>query len=146
MKSQPFPGTASFLHLFTCHCFARCFRAECAEIPRAARAKLHEMQFLCIAKRVTVNDVNSNTVHIPLFFKIFSFRSSSGVYTDFFPFLPHLSSRLQAFQLPKQPFFLPEINFSVRTPLLTIYGVWEQIFCFQSQISYRPNNFKPKIS
>ena len=53
----------------------------------AACAKLHEMQFLCIAKRVTVNDVNSNTVHIPLFFKIFSFRSSSGVYTDFFPFL-----------------------------------------------------------
>ena len=26
----------------------------------AACAKLHEMQFLCIAKRVTVNDVNSD--------------------------------------------------------------------------------------
>ena len=39
---------------------ARCFRAECAEIPRAASAKLHKMQFLCIAKRVTVNNVNSN--------------------------------------------------------------------------------------
>ena len=51
-------GTASLL--FTCHCSARCFRAECAEIPRVSRAKLHEMQFLCIAKRVAVNEVNSN--------------------------------------------------------------------------------------
>ena len=42
---------------------ARCFRAECAEIPRAASAKLHKMQFLCIAKRVTVNNVNSNISH-----------------------------------------------------------------------------------
>ena len=54
-------GTASLL--FTCHCSARCFRAECAEIPRAASAKLHKMQFLCIAKRVTVNNVNSNMFH-----------------------------------------------------------------------------------
>ena len=46
--------------LFTCHCSARCFRAECAEIPRVSRAKLHEMQLLCIAKRVAVNEVNSN--------------------------------------------------------------------------------------
>ena len=52
-------GTASLL--FTCHCSARCFRAECAEIPRAASAKLHKMQFLCIAKRVTVNNVSSNS-------------------------------------------------------------------------------------
>ena len=34
---------------------ARCFRAECAEIPRAASAKLHKMQFLCIAKRCPVS-------------------------------------------------------------------------------------------
>ena len=34
----------------TCsHYSARCFRAFCTEIPRSARAKLHEMQFLCIA-------------------------------------------------------------------------------------------------
>ena len=50
--------------LFTCHCSARCFRAECAKIPRAASAKLHKMQFLCIAKRVTVNNVNSNILII----------------------------------------------------------------------------------
>ena len=46
--------------LFTCHCSARCFRTECAEIPRAVSAKLNKMQFLCIAKRVTVNNVNRN--------------------------------------------------------------------------------------
>ena len=49
---------------FPCNCSARCFRAECAKIPRAASAKLHKMQFLCIAKRVTVNNVNSDTVQV----------------------------------------------------------------------------------
>ena len=49
-----------FWLLFMCHCSARCFRAECAEIPRVSRVKLHEMQFLFIAKRVAVNEVNSN--------------------------------------------------------------------------------------
>ena len=40
----------------------RCFRAEYAEIPRVSRAELHEMQFLCIAKHVAANEVNSNRV------------------------------------------------------------------------------------
>ena len=40
---------------FPCNCSARCFRAECAKIPRAASAKLHKIQFLCIAKRVIVH-------------------------------------------------------------------------------------------
>ena len=41
----------------------RYFCAEYAEIPRAENAKLHKTQFLCIAKRVTLNNVNSNYVH-----------------------------------------------------------------------------------
>ena len=48
--------------LLTCHCSARCFYAECAIIPGEASAKLHNMQFLCIAKRVTVDNVNSNSL------------------------------------------------------------------------------------
>ena len=51
---------AKYVLLFRCHWPVRCFRAECAEILRAACAKLHEMQFLCIAKRAAVNEVNSN--------------------------------------------------------------------------------------
>ena len=46
--------------MFTYYCSARCFRAECAKILRGVSAKLHFMQFLCIAKRVTVNNVSSH--------------------------------------------------------------------------------------
>ena len=47
------------------HCFARCFRAERAEVPRAVSAKLCFMQILCIAKRVTESHVSSNTEDVP---------------------------------------------------------------------------------
>ena len=46
--------------LFTDHYSARCFRANLHENPEDSSAKLHEMQFLCIAKCVAVNGVNSN--------------------------------------------------------------------------------------
>ena len=71
---------------------------------------------------------------------------SCGVYTDFIPFLFHFLSGFPAFRLQKQPFFLPEISFSVRAPLLAICGVWKQILYFQIQISHMAGNFTPKNS
>ena len=40
--------------------FREVFLRRMRKIPRAASAELYFMQFLCIAKRVSVNSVNSN--------------------------------------------------------------------------------------